>query len=496
VYPKPAHTMRFLFPLIAIALGKSALSGTTAEVPTEFVVIVSSRSAPAALDITSRHFFELLLRDAPMGAHVAVWDGYYLTRIGEADIPQLQHDNSDSRAECLAPVLVGLKRWREQARKASRDEGSAADDTVRLPEVLAELGPVEAGRQRRILIVASPFYLCPHEPTFSMNESRYPSDAHLGATLAESPYGTAGREQALCRTALYWAYGADSQWGSGAHRIAVERWWHLWMAAQGGALTTFSPDAAVAWSRFVGRNVMGTVVSYQRDTGDSRIEMRSAQPRRVPDWLANAAAPAMPPPEPPSPAVAGKVDMAPSVPGAVALPVISPAQERLAPLPRVQDAPVVRVPLQLEAWKTGIGIAWSAKGVDLDLYVRPHSRAQEIYYRRDRTKEGFLYRDMRNANTGGLYEFVEFSGPVDLSQISVWINYYAGSAANVSGQVVLFDRGVIKVGNFTLGAGRGNRGNDKLERASSPYWTEVRLVDLQPGSGPLVANKPGTHQTP
>jgi len=141
--------------------------------------------------------------------------------------------------------------------------------------------------------------------------------------------------------------------------------------------------------------------------------------------------------------------------------------------------------------KTGIGIAWSAKGVDLDLYVRAFPRTTEIYYRRARSYEGFLYIDERNANTGQYYEFVEFNVPVDLNKATVWVNFYAGRAANLTGQVVLFDHGHIRVGKFTLRANRGNRGGDSSSRGQSAFWTEVHLEKLVETTTPLAARKPG-----
>ena len=144
-------------------------------------------------------------------------------------------------------------------------------------------------------------------------------------------------------------------------------------------------------------------------------------------------------------------------------------------------------PRGLDSSKTGIGICWSGEGIDLDAYVQPYPGARELSYKRDRTPEGFLYRDERTGNLGRYFEFVEFKTAVDLSRVSVWVNLYAGRGP-VSGQVAVFDHGTVKVGSFTVYAAKGNHGGG--DRATSQCWVEIHLADLTAANVPLAANKP------
>ena len=216
--------------------------------------------------------------------------------------------------------------------------------------------------------------------------------------------------------------------------------------------------------------------------------MRSALPRTVPNWLEQnpvpppipAVLPVPPPAAPPQAASVPEPQSAPAPP-----PVTVAATQPLATPDPPQ--PAIPFPHGFDSSKTGIGICWSGDGVDLDVYALPYPGARELYYKRDRTPEGLLYRDERTGNVGRYFEFVEFKGAVDLSRVSIWVNLYAGRGP-VSGQVALFDHGRVKVGSFSVNAAKGNHGGG--DRATSQCWVEIRLSDLTAATGPLVASKP------
>jgi hypothetical protein len=126
----------------------------------------------------------------------------------------------------------------------------------------------------------------------------------------------------------------------------------------------------------------------------------------------------------------------------------------------------------------GIGIAWAARGVDLDLYVKPHPRAKELYYRQTVTPEGRYFHDYRNANLGVDYEWVELAPSVRLDQVSVWVNYYAGRVPNVTGKVCVKIGEKTVIRDFVIQAPHGNRGGQGQRRGQSPYWIEVKLLDM------------------
>jgi hypothetical protein len=140
--------------------------------------------------------------------------------------------------------------------------------------------------------------------------------------------------------------------------------------------------------------------------------------------------------------------------------------------------------------KTGIGLAWGVDA-DIDLYVRADPRAKELSYQLKQTPEGRLVSgDIRHANVGRTYEYMEFSRPIDLSRATVWVNYYRGRARAVLGQVVLFRDGRVWVGQFRIAAARGNGGSDADRRDRSPYWQRIDLDQLTEASAPLAAQRP------
>lgn len=463
-------------------------------------LVFSPWVAPAQREKQQGQVRSFLLRQAPAGVHVKLWDGWTAEMLGEAVVPALRYDNAAARAQNrdMSRLLAALNKWGE-ASQGSENElvGTGA---LRAPELLQEISGDRAVGTNTIVLIGSPIYCNVTEPSFSMTEGRYPSDGHLKCTLTESVYGVAQKQGRLNQVTVHWVIPNLAVWQNELHEQAVTRFWALFVQAQSGKLATFSADLPRVLQRAL-QTDLTPILSVQPEPSDEKPTMHSAIPRTVPNWLVQILIPppaATPPPDvlpvqPPSvqAPTAPAPEPAPSPALVVQAPVVPPPApvvgKQTPPLP----TPAISLPMTLVSSKAGIGIAWSAKGVDLDLYVRAFPRASELYYNRMRSKEGFLYNDERNANAGRYYEFVEFKVPVDFSQTTAWVNYYGGSVANVTGQVVFFDHGQIKVGTFTLRATRGNRGGDSSSRERSAYWTEVRLTNLVETNAPLAAQKPG-----
>lgn len=489
------NTPKIILALMLTFVGAlRALSAASQLPPVEIIVVVSSYAPPEAIKADQKLVYKLLLQDVPSGSRLAMWDGYSLNCIFEADIPALRYDSAEARAEHLVDALVHLNKWSAQSSTGLPDVGLGGSNAIRLPELVTELPPADPFRPRRILVVGSPFYLSTTESSFCMTEGRYPSDANLGAAVTETVFGVAGREQALADTVIYWSYGPESQWINGAHKLAVQRWWALWTAGQKGVLAAFSSNTMVIEERLLASDTRPGW-HFSRDAADSKIRMLTAVPRQAPAWLALPAptveSTAPKPEEAPKPVMA-QVKVAAQV-----QPTLDQIKAPLSPPPVVAipivppPAPIhIAVPVRLDGTKIGIGIAWPTD-VDLDLYVRPTPGGKEIYYWDDRSPEAFLYSDERHANVGGLYEFIEFRKPVDLSHTTVWVNYYGGHLVNPNGQVVLFDHGRIKVGTFTIPASHGNSGRSSHGRSISPYWVKIDLGSLIDANVPLAACRPG-----
>ena len=430
-----------------------------------------------------------LLRQSPSGVRVKLWDGWTGEMLGDALVPALRYDNAAARAQNrdMAGLLTVLAKWME-ASQGSESElvGTGA---LRAPELLPEIAGDSVTGTNAIVLIGSPIYRNLAEPSFSMTDGRYPSDGHLKCTLTESVYGVVQRQGRLNRTAVHWVIPNLAVWQNELHGQAVTRFWALFVQAQGGKLVTVSADLPRVLQRALQAEGV-PVLSVHPEPSDEKPTMRSALPRTVPNWLEQVPVPppipaVLPVPPPAAPPQAASLPEPQSAPAPTPPPVtVAAAQPLAAPdLPQ----PAMPFPHGFDSSKTGIGICWSGDGVDLDAYVLPYPGARELSYKRDRTPEGFLYRDERTGNVGRYFEFVEFKTVVDLPRVSVWVNLYAGRGP-VSGQVALFNHGQVKVGSFTISAAKGNHGRG--DRATSQCWVEIHLSDLPPAIVPLAASKP------
>jgi hypothetical protein len=440
---------------------------------------------------------------APAGTRLIFWDAWNLTVISELTIPTLQIDTPRSRTPRLVSDLATIGRWLRSSIPAP--EGiSVGSGAVRAPEWLFETSATSATASRTLILVGSPLYRSPAEPAFDMAaDARFPSDGHLALGLRDSVFGLLEKSGRLERTTVHWVYAGQSLWANELHRHSVTRFWTLFIQGQGGTLATFGADVRAALARAV-QSGLRPVLHVQPDSADEKPLMRSARPRSLPVWLETLPAPQsvvvapLPVVETPTAAVPQRAAVAPQpapsplvteipLPGALTPAMVEPATPPPPPAPAS-----LPMPRGFDSTRTGIGIAWPA-AIDLDLHVRLRPGVKELSYRVDRTSEGRLYRDEQKANAGAFFEFVEFTGtePIDLSRASVWVHFYSGRAKNVTGQVVLFDRGQTKTGTFSIRAEKGNGNDPTTQRANSPYWVEIHLAELGATAVPLIAAKPG-----
>lgn len=458
-------------------------------------VVVSPWSSIAERTREQEALRTFALKQAPGGTRLKLWDGWSRELLASGTVPELRYDAPAARAQqpALAAWLRALKTWAGTPPPA--DARLANSAALRPPEIADELTPELVGGPAVVVLLGSPLHLSIEEPDFAMTEGRYPSDGHLRCTTAESAYGVAGRSGRLAASTLHWVVPAPAPWVNPAHEAAVRRFWCLYFQSQGGVLASFGTDLPRLLHRAL-ENGLGPVVTATPDPADDKPVMRSALPRHLPAWIEPVAVAPTPPAtvmeSPPAPAllpamapVVAPAAIVPAPAPVAAVPPRAPRPEPVAPKPE----PVV-VPFLTDPSKSGVGIAWSARGVDLDLYAQLKPGARELCYRRETTPEGFLYRDELNANQGGFFEFVEFKEPADLSRLRLWVNYYRGNTANVTGQIVVFDHGRVRTGTFRLAASSGNRGGAQDARATSPHWVEIVVDRLVNGKVTLAAKRP------
>ncbi|MEM7530383.1 MAG: hypothetical protein AAF416_22540 [Pseudomonadota bacterium] len=165
---------------------------------------------------------------------------------------------------------------------AAADGGAGVDILKLLAEI--PLSRPDAETPIEVLIIGDPIQTVAGEPHFSMRDDeggfRLPSDAHIRASLAETPYGTAGREAALAAVTVHLCRVPDGEaWASDADE-ALNRFWSLFIAHQGGQLATWTDDLATCLDRFVERARKGAK-AFVLDESEEGLVMKTVSRAKV-----------------------------------------------------------------------------------------------------------------------------------------------------------------------------------------------------------------------
>ena len=468
--------------LIALVCATTAFAAAP-EASREISIIVSPFQPLAERAQQQTMLQKFILADAPNGAHVVVWDGWALTVVCDAQLPRLAYDSVNARAPRVAAPLATLGRWYASLDGLPAPAGLKDSSAIRVPEGLAAVTARPATGQRTIVILASPFNIVPNEPSFSMLEAHYPSDAHLNAG-DKSIYNVADKRGRLTNVVVLWSYATENLWASQNHRQLVSRWWCLYTAGQGGTLGAFNADtpqimlaAASANHRAIGEYAMNPDTALLMHTAAQREVPVGTQPRPAPPQPAPQPV-AMPEP-PPAPVAIVTPPPTPPVPPA-------PATEPEPTSKPTEAMPTVSVPIEIPKPAVGnIGIAavWTAQpGTDVDLWVAAKPGTPEAFWNRMRVPRVTYFRDIRtaqavkeNAQWRAVWEYIEIES-AQINEPTCWLNLYAGKGP-VRGIVRLQFDGRVVDRPFEFNVTNGNRGRDANfpARSRSPYWQRVNL---------------------
>jgi hypothetical protein len=384
-----------------------------------------------------------VLDGATPGDSVQVYDALNLAPVTTFRIPEGKafERNARARLERLKTEVAVLTRFFGGQTNAQSEVSGVID----FPGFVALAGSQLRipGERISMILVGSPFYVNPEEPSFNTTEA-YPSDAHLAADTLESVFSVTAKREALAGVAVHYAYLRESFLNE-LHKERLARFYSLFVQEQQGVLSTFAPDINLALQRSK-TEANTSIVNVQIDPSDTKIEMRHVKPRVVPLWLV-------------------KTNLVEVTVTNVFTNVIAQTNNITASFP---VEPSSRLGL-------GIGIMWSLPGCDIDLYVKPGPDARDLYYRNHVSKEGRYFRDYRDRNDRQDYEYVELKDSVDLRQVKVWVNFFAGRSSSPTGVVIVYHQGRTYQSTFQISATSGNGGADPGRRERSRYWTEIDL---------------------
>jgi hypothetical protein len=364
-----------------------------------------------------------------------VYDAFNLKSITRVSIPNAKVFNSPkTRGNQFALAIGEIKQFlaRDNAKPGGPKPGF--DGAILLPQFcdfLAQNRPLHDGDPKLpLLLIGSPLYQDPREPSFSMAQGYFPSDGHLQASREQSVFGLNPGNSPAQGMQVYWAYFGDP-WMSDLHREKVERFWALYIERRGGRLASFSADLATAEGSFCSESPGRSAASngWVADPIQTMPEMiRVNRSVKLVDWLTGDALPESNPP---------------------------PPTQLVGPLK--------------------IGIRWK-EDIDLDLYAAPRRDAETLFFQHPRSPEGYYFKDHRSS-PGREYEFIEFESPVDVSKVKGFVNFYAGSCpGGPHGEVRIEFFNRIYSGAFAIASPEGNQGRSGPAQAA--FWAQIPIQQI------------------
>lgn len=254
---------------------------------------------------------------------------------------------------------------------------------------------------------------------------------------AVNPFGI-DDPQAYTGLRVHLATGGSSPAQHSRHEAALERWWSLFITAQGGALVSYSSDLPSVLERI--RTQAQPPKRSDRVQPGNKLEMIRLRPVHIRRSIHERALSESPLPE--------------------------------AALESAQD---------VEVGLSWTGCAACDPDLDLDLYVAAKDGAKVLYFGRTETDQGVFFKDYRSSpETTGAYETVALRGAVDLHGLRVAINHFSGQApGGVAGQVRIAVAGATYGWAFHLRSTDGNGGQGVVAalEAGRAQGPQTLLID-------------------
>lgn len=327
------------------------------------------------------------LTELDTGDEAIVFNAYSLEELGRFIIPENKAYASPkarlSKNGKLVKRLLGL------VHEPKLSAMPSVNNAVRLPQFLRHIGENYSEQRGDIILVGSPLYDDPKNKLFSMASGLFPSDGHLKVGRDKSVFGTQGATSLLQGWHIHLAYGSNDLFESDRHQYYVQRFWTLFIEAQGGSLVTFAPSVLTALDRAKNN---AQALEHQFQKGNTvRLEMIRLRVKETP----------------------------------------VPIYERSL---STMTLPALEVK---QASHVEIGITWQCNQCDLDLYAQPAPNTDVLFFAKSLTKEGIYFKDLRRAPTSianqsndalNGFETIAFTKPINLEQLRIVVGFYSGNA--------------------------------------------------------------------
>ena len=426
--------MRNLCLVLLLALTANAVETSTPNAGSKlFIVGLSPYLERSVKDDVFRGLVRLLVEDLPLNSKLSIYDAFELKTITQVTLPDSHVFNSSkTRANQFAPAIRDIKAFLAKDHAKPANSRLHFESALRVPQFADFVSDnLKSSEQPvTVLMVGSPLYQDPKEPSFSMIDGYFPSDGHLQASREDSIFGLTGQTNHQPALNVYWLFFGDP-WMSELHKEKVLRFWTLYFERRGGELATFTQDLPTGLQAFchASRGTSASARGWAVDTRQTKLEMlRVSRSVEVTDWITRDSLPELAP-QPPS---------------------------------------VMIGPMK-------IGIRWK-DNIDLDLYSSPRHSAETLFFQHTRSPEGYYYKDHRSS-PGREFEFIEFESPVDCREVEAFVNFYKGSRpGGPRGEVRIEFEGKIYSGKLSIDAEEGNRG--RAGRDQEPFWTGIPVREI------------------
>lgn len=399
--------------LLIMALLMSLIFGHTAYAR-DFIIVMSPVSGgQEANTALKKDVLNFLMNQVQQGEKATLINGWDLKTLGVfsvKDNPRYNHPRIKLRMN--AAVIHVLQTFGDEAPNMRLQGG------VQIPQLYQYLGQNFAPfTDTQIIMLASPLYQDKHNPNWGIILNMYPSDGHLNAANDVSQFSVVGRGELLKDAIIHW--GHPYEWtSSDTYRLKVTRFQHLFAKGYGAKIATFTGDMASLWRRVV-ENAAPVAHGFTRDTTE---KLETIEIINQPE-----------------------------------------TKEHTSIYERKLETDVPTLAELRQARDVQIGISWSAKNVDLDLHVQPHTSAEVLYFNHRISDIGYYHKDFtQSPETENGYETVTMKVPVDMSDVLIAIDHFSGAAPDgVSGEIRL------AIGNKTYGmpfhinSSKGNKGGDR-----------------------------------
>jgi hypothetical protein len=395
-------------------------------------IIVLAEKYPASFnrDLFSEKVIHFVITELKEGDSLAVIGDNEKT-LATFDVPNEDgYANSNVKKKKFMKELIELK----NAIKNLPVNGEGEAQEFRVPQILTHLATTKfVDRNVTVLLVGSSLYTDKREPAFNMTDGFFPSDGHILVGERNSIYGTAGKEDYLKDFNIhYLVTNKENDFLNELHRQRINRFWGLLIKNQGGNLNSFTTDLDSAFRRFA--------ASVQRPQDDFSF-----------DHTAN------------------KVEML-----KVNREVVSSAD--FVPVFMRKDTQLSVYPPAKTVGKLKVGIRWPCINCDVDLYAKSSMSPKFLYYSNVKTDEGIYHKDFQSSpDTVNGLEYIDFTKNVDVNDLDVKLNFYAGHAdKGVPGVIRAEFNGSVYEDKFFISATDGNKG----DTADPQNWQTIDFKKL------------------